>query len=113
MKSIGVLLATLFLAACVVRHPKLYPDNDTARAVGPLQAKLIGHGNLNGTITTTMPDGEVLEGRYSINLSGEAMADMDGPKKTTAHCEFMNNNFTGHGHGICRISNGALYRMQY
>jgi hypothetical protein len=84
-----------------------------------------------------MPDGEYLTGRYSIMagggvsvasafaggrsatayglmMSGEGngVADMRGPK-TTAHCEFENNNMNGHGNGVCRLSSGALYRMQY
>jgi hypothetical protein len=48
-----------------------------------------------------------------VSGSGEGMADMIGPSGTTAHCEFLNDNFNGHGHGACSISPGAIYRMQY
>jgi hypothetical protein len=37
-----------------------YPDNDAAHALGPLQAKIVGDGNLNGTITMNLPNGQVL-----------------------------------------------------
>jgi hypothetical protein len=132
----GVLSA---LTACTyTRYADLYPDNDVARTLSaPLQFKIEGHGNGNGTAEMWMPDGEYLTGRYSIiagggvsvasafvdgrsamryglTMSGEGggVADMRGPK-TTAHCEFENNNMTGHGNGVCRLSSGALYRMQY
>lgn len=54
-----------------------------------------------------------MQGRYSISLGGEGEGDMMGPQGTTAHCEFLNNNFNGHGHGSCRLSDGSVYRMQY
>jgi hypothetical protein len=39
------------LTACTItRYPELYPDNDVAqRLSAPLQFKIEGHGNLNGT----------------------------------------------------------------
>jgi hypothetical protein len=141
-----IVLAGLGLCGCVSRAPQLYPDNDSARATGPLVGDMLGHGGGAGTFSLTMPDGEVLSGRYSITFggstsfgqtfgtaygtggfatgsafsegigisnSGVGMADMIGPKGTTAHCEFANNNWTGHGNGLCRISTGQIYRMQY
>jgi len=141
IRLIGVVVGMLAIcSACTItRDVQLYPDNDPARALGPLNGSIVGHGNLNGAMTLTMPNGEILNGRYSIGAgggvgfgslyssvygattsssmsmsgSGEGMADAVGPHGTTAHCEFMNNNFNGHGHGACRISDGAIYRMQY
>ena len=108
---VGLLLAT---SGCTIeRAVMLYPDNDAAHAIGGLQAKVVGHGNLNGTMTMPLRNGEILRGRYSIHPGGGGEADMMSPQGTTAHCEFENNNFTGHGHGACRLSNGAVYRMQY
>lgn len=103
------------VAGCVVeRNVTLYPDNDAAHARGPLQAKIVGHGNLNGTMTMPLPNGEILQGRYSISAGdGVGEADVMSALGTTAHCEFQNNNFNGHGHGACRLSDGAMYRMQY
>ncbi|MGH6879035.1 MAG: hypothetical protein ACREHV_16875 [Rhizomicrobium sp.] len=148
LKLLGVVLtASAVLTGCTVtRNPQLYPSNEAASSTGLLTAVMVGHGNLNGTITMTMPDGEVLDGRYSISMQGgmgfgslygsvygtagyasgsaygssmmvssmgQGVADMIGPKGTTAHCEFLNNNFNGHGNGACRLSTGGVYRMQY
>jgi hypothetical protein len=147
-RSVGIAIGVLAMcSACTItRYPQLYPDNDAARSLGPLQAKVVGHGNLNGTATMTLPSGEPLSGRYSISHgggfayggqyssvygngghasgtafgsssyvsgSGAGVLDMMGPNGTTAHCEFMNDNFNGHGNGACQLSNGAAYRMQY
>jgi len=144
---LAVIVSAVILMGCTItRSPQLYPNNDIARTTGPLTATIVGHGTLNGTATMPMPDGEILNGRYSIAMggstgfgslygsvygtdgnatgsafasnmsfsnSGQGMLDMIGPKGTTAHCEFLNNNLTGHGNGACQISNGAIYRMQY
>lgn len=142
------LAAAIVLSGCITitRNPELFPYNDNARLTGRLAAVMVGHGNLNGTISMTMPDGEVLDGRYSISAAGGigfgtlyssvygtggyatgsalgssmmisatgyGVADMGGPKGTTAHCEFVNNNFNGHGNGACQLSTGGIYRMQY
>ena len=37
-----------------------------------------------------------------------------GPwQETWAECEFFNDNMSGDGYGACRLSSGALYRLQY
>jgi hypothetical protein len=142
-----VIGAYLLVAGCVIaRDVQLYPDNDAAHTLGPLHARIVGHGNLNGTATMSLPDGQHLQGRYSISHGGSMSvgsvyasvyrpggsasgsgvqtsmsfagqgygeADMMSPQGATAHCEFLNDNFNGHGHGACRLSDGSLYRMQY
>lgn len=50
---------------------------------------------------------------YTVPGGSPGMASMFGDKGTRAECEFYNDNFSGHGNGACRISNGALYRLQY
>lgn len=93
-----------------------------------------------------MPDGEALQGEYSIVAggsvnfgsvfgtvygrgglssvsgtstgfamagSGEGHASLFGNRGTSVHCEFLNNNLTGHGYGACESSKGGLYRMEY
>jgi hypothetical protein len=57
--------------------------------------------------------GSAFGSAFSIPNGSPGVADMVGPKGTTAHCEFANNNMVGHGNGICRLSTGAEYRMQY
>jgi hypothetical protein len=135
----------LAVAGCTGKA-ELYPANDTARAVGPLKANFQRAGVGSGAIRLQLPDGEVLTGRYSVNVSGASsfgsiyataygtggaasavgsssafaipngspgFADLYGPKGTGAQCEFFNNNLTGHGNGACRLSTGAVYRMQF
>lgn len=140
-----VLLAALLLSGCVT-HPLAIPDNEAARTIGVLRVDLVQAGMGAGPFAVYMPDGEVLKGRYSVNLGGSvgfgqlygsvygsggyasgsafststafsmssgAVADAIGPKGTTIHCEVVNGNYTGHGNGVCKLSNGALYRIQY
>ena len=65
---IGIALA---LAGCTItRELQMYPDNDAAHALGPLKGQIVGHGNLNGVATMSLPDGRQLEGRYSISHGG-------------------------------------------
>lgn len=62
-----------WLSGCTIeRSPELFPVNDTARALGPLTAHLVGHGGGNGTISMKLPTGKLLEGRYFINVGGSA-----------------------------------------
>jgi hypothetical protein len=56
----------LALTGCVVRDASLYPTTDQGAAVGVGHGQLVGHGTGSGTINFAMPDGEALQGRYSI-----------------------------------------------
>ena len=133
----------LVVSCTITRDVTMYPDNGAAHALGPLRAKIVGHGNLNGTATMSLPNGQFLQGRYSISHGGSMSvgsvytsvygsasgsgvqtsmsysgqgygeANMMSRQGTTAHCEFLNDNFNGHGHGACRLSDSSLYRMQY
>lgn len=144
MKRLAV-LATLALSGCVT-HPDVYPANEAARALGVLKVELTKTGAGSGPFVITMPDGEVLKGRYSVNVGGSmgfgslygsvygtggfasgsafstssafdmsnpAVGDAIGPKGTTAHCEVVSNSMSGHGNGVCQVSNGAVYRVQF
>lgn len=64
--------APLWLAACTIeRTPHLYPRNEVAASGGVVSGQFVGHGNLHGTAKFNMPDGEVLNGEYSIVADGE------------------------------------------
>lgn len=64
-------VAMLLVSGCTVtREPQLYPSNSGAQKLGPLMAHLEGHGGGNGKITVALPSGEVLSGRYFINVGG-------------------------------------------
>jgi hypothetical protein len=49
----------------------------------------------------------------AISARGQGFLSVYGPKGTSMECEFLNNNFTGHGYGACKSSTGGLYRMLY
>jgi hypothetical protein len=42
-----------------------------------------------------------------------AVIDMTSPKGATVHCEVINDDSQDHGSGVCRFSNGAVYRVLY
>ena len=57
----------LTTTGCTIeREPHLYPINETASPTGVLEAKMLGHGQLHGTLEITTPGGELLRGEYSI-----------------------------------------------
>jgi hypothetical protein len=127
---------------CRTRPTQLYPDNDIARSTGPLTAVIQGR-DFSGTMTLTLPSGEVLSGRYSIG-AGATRFSAGGPSRydvgdfvgafsaaleaTRAQSDPVVadmvgpsgtsahcdlNKFVRHGNGVCRFSTGAVYRMQY
>jgi hypothetical protein len=142
-------MATKILAAAAVALPlvgcattitferdmHLYPTNNVAKAGGMLTGHGVGHGQLHGTVTVVMPDGELLAGDYSIiptgggsalvagpaglvggdavAAGGNGEANMRGPDGTGMMCTFQNNNMTGHGYGACQSSLGGAYRLTY
>jgi hypothetical protein len=133
---VRTLLVAFLCAGCTVtRQVHLYPVNPPGEV---LQGEIVGHGQGHGTAKLVMPDGEVLLGEYSIVFGGaygfgtiltsaglatassvsvdglgEGMASLVGDRGTSAQCEFLNANMTGHGSGACRLSNGRLYRLLY
>lgn len=66
---VGTIGVYALLCACVT-HPLVVPANDAARSRGTLQVNLTQTGMGAGPFTVTMPDGEILTGRYSVNLGG-------------------------------------------
>jgi hypothetical protein len=72
---------------------------------GSILATAYGPGGataVNGTSASVKIDGR-----------GEGSASLVGDRGTSAQCEFLNANMTGHGSGACRLSNGTVYRMLY
>lgn len=120
----------------------LSPENVEAGRIGSLNAYLSGQGG-EGVIWLKMPNGEVLKGRFKVNVGGSvgalgraygidrpggayttsgwkvehptpAAIDMRGPGGATVHCEVMNNGaVAASGSGVCSFSNGAVYRVLY
>lgn len=48
-----------------------------------------------------------------IPLWSPGAVDASSSSGKTVHCQLMNNNNTGHGRGACKLSMGAIYRLQY
>lgn len=69
MRILGGILAAMALAGCV-SSVQTYAANDEARALGKLDVKITMYGTGSGPMSITMPDGEVLSGRYSIIVGG-------------------------------------------
>ncbi len=113
--------------------------NDKARQVGLPKLEFVKQGTGSGSTTVTMPDGEVLHGRYGvatdggvgigsgtafgprgsasytgsstfIGSGGNAYAIANGPK-TSMSCQVQVG--FGHGGGICRTSDGAEYQVAF
>jgi hypothetical protein len=147
MRLIAGALMVLALSSCTIeREVHFYPVDLKGADSVVLTGRIVGHGQLHGIAEITMPDGEFLQGDYSIvaggsmsfgsifgsvyapggsasvsgtatntSISGEGQgqAFLMGNRGTSAQCEFLNNNFMGHGYGACRTSKGAVYRMIY
>lgn len=69
MKKLIALALAIGLSGCA-ETAQLYPANDAAHAMGPLKADLRRTGTNSGPISITLPDGEILSGRYSVNEGG-------------------------------------------
>jgi hypothetical protein len=136
MRLFAITVLLLLASGCTVtRQVHLYPVDPPGAVV---QGEIVGHGQGHGNAKFVMPDGEVLLGEYSIVFGGtygfgtilttagvatasgvsidgrgEGTASLIGDRGTSAECEFLNANMTGHGSGACRLSNGRLYRMLY
>jgi hypothetical protein len=146
MARIGVLVliasgALMLGAGTTSRIFALSPENREAQAIGPLSAYLNGQSG-EGDIWLKLPNGQVLKGRFKVNVGGSvgalgraygidrpggaytgdsysmghaspAVVDMTGPGGTTVHCEVMNDDADTEGSGVCQLSNGAVYRVVY
>jgi hypothetical protein len=135
-KFLAAATAALLLAGCTIqRETHFYPNNNIADAGGVLSGHWVGHGHLHGVADVTMPNGELLNGDYSIiptsggsaivsgplglvggesvSAGGNGEANMRGPNGTAMTCAFQNNNMTGHGYGACQSSPGGAYRLTY
>ncbi|MCU1751749.1 hypothetical protein [Pseudomonas sp. 6D_7.1_Bac1] len=64
-----VTLVCIALSGCT-RSARLYPANDIATATGVLTADFKSYGSGHGDIKIIMPDGELLNGEYSLVRGG-------------------------------------------
>lgn len=66
------LLLCLLLTGCAVapQSARLYPNNDAAIPTGVLEATLTPDNKGGGKLVLTMPDGEVINGEYTVVREG-------------------------------------------
>src|SRR5277367_159564 len=67
--AVGILVAGTVLSGCA-STPLAFPANEKARVAGNLRIEIMRYGTASGPVTVWMPDGEVLKGRYSLNVNG-------------------------------------------
>ena len=75
----------------------------------------VGFGSIYGSVYGARGATSVTGSSTSFVIPGGSpgMASAFGDKGTTMHCEFYNDNLSGHGSGACRSSKDRLYRLQY
>jgi len=113
--------AALLTAACTIsRDVNLYPTNEqaTSDAGAVLHGKLVGHGQLRGTVEITMPDGELLQGEYSIVANGSmsfgsVFNTVYGSRgATTGSATSTNFSVAGQGQGVAALVGARGTSMQ-
>jgi hypothetical protein len=72
-------------------------------------------GSLYGSVYSTEGSATVSGSANSRTIPGgsQGMASLFGNKGTAMECEFINDNFSGHGNGACKTSTKAMYRLQF
>lgn len=59
------------LSSCVIKRPlHLYPSGNKTSDPAVLEGLFVGHGQGRGTARIDLPDGEILQGEYSIVFGG-------------------------------------------
>lgn len=128
--KIVVLLAAGLLAGCAyMDDAQMYPMNPLAQQIGVPRVEFMRNVN-SGPIKVTMPDGEVLNGSFSVIKAGGIAFGFSPAGTATAFGEANGGNFyasargprttitcrgnaaNGHGGGVCRTQDGATYQAQ-
>jgi hypothetical protein len=141
MKGLGILIAASLMVAGCSRDARLYPAN-LAAGHEVLHAHFTDSGMGSGPIELPMPDGEVLKGEFTTTDTSDygfgvgsgffghsrglttastssvpgnmpGIANLVGPRGTTAHCEYQVNSLAGSGSGSCVTNKGAEYQLQF
>ena len=129
MRPIAAVVSLLALAACTDTGT-LTPLNGQAQEIGVPQIEF-RRGLPQGPVKVTMPDGEVLNGRFAVaqgggfatvygtggvatatavGAGGNVFISASGPR-TSMTCQAQVG--FGHGGGICRTVSGAEYQVMF
>ena len=69
--NIIVVMLMVVISGCAVqREARLYPSNESAKSKGVLVGKFLASGSGHGSLEVTLPDGELLNGEFSIVRGG-------------------------------------------
>lgn len=112
---------------------RLYPLNDVAARIGPLQALVFDQRGGRGTFSVNY-GGDTLQGEATRVLGHDAtfgrvhaevlgapgrdfagergIANAAGPRGASVQCEYL-FSAPGRGTGVCLFSDGARYRMHF
>jgi hypothetical protein len=104
----------LLITGCTVTRPlHLYPTADDAVDPTVLNGLFVGHGQGHGTAKVTMPDGEVLQGEYSVVFDGSMgfgtiFGTVYGPGGSRSVIGTSTNvSIAGKGQGFASLSSGS------
>jgi hypothetical protein len=141
-RGVAATVAVVSLGACTVSG-NMYPLNPNAQALGAPRFEFVRQGTDNGPVKVTMPDGEVLQGRYQVArdatlglgfgnfsafgtrgaVSGFSNATVVGVGGGTAFASAIGPKTTincqltvdlgGHGGGMCATPQGAQYQVMF
>jgi hypothetical protein len=139
MKKLCLYAVTLLALAACENMGGLYPVNAGDAASAEIPAHFTWAGTGTGSLDVVMPGGETMSGNFgpaygdashfgdvfnavygpystlpdSPNKGAPTTAMLKGNKGSSMQCEFYNDDYTNHGFGGCKASNGALYRIRY
>ncbi len=75
----------------------------------------VGFGNIFGAVFSPAASVNYSSNGMSYTSEGKSqgMVFALGGKGTRMECEFLNDNWSGHGYGACKTSTGLLYKLAY
>lgn len=92
------------------------PDGEEVRGeYSIVRGGAVGFGTIYGSVYGPAGVATYSGTSSTVVMPGgsQGLASMFGSRGTAMQCEFLNDNSSGHGHGACKSSKDALYRLQY
>ena len=114
---VALALAAVLAACTVTRDVSLFPANG-ASGTTVLHGQIVGHGEGHGIAQFTMPDGELLQGEYSIVFGGSIgfgaiFGSVYGPRGSASGSATTTNvSMQGEGQGSASLIGNRGTSMQ-
>lgn len=118
---VSTILLLALVDCTVIRPVHLYPTGDSGAETGVAQGQIVGHGQGHGTAELTMPDGETMQGEYSIVFGGaigfgNILGTLYGPGGATS-ASAMTTSFSiaGEGQGSASLvgNRGTIMQCEF